>query len=207
MLKGIFRRKVRAGSPEHMRRLRALAANVPGARPGVNKAIEKMTKTGAKRSVGGMLMKAAGPAATVGFAAHAAFTEEGTASDKVGAGLGMLAGGAGWMVGSKVGAGVGAAVGSVVPVVGTAVGAAAGYLVGGMLGFTGVDAAVREVAGIPQRLVDREKSRRRLNWGTPNPAFYTRQASTMRQLSLQAMNRGHMTSRSALGQEGMFFHQ
>lgn len=207
MLKGIFRRGVKAGSPEHIRRLRAIGEVLPGARPEISKTIDKLSSTGARRSFGSKLMRSLGPVATLGFAAYSIFTEQGTVSDKIGAGAGSLAGGAGWAIGSKVGMGVGGAVGSVVPVVGYAIGAAAGFLIGGALGFSGVDTAIREVVGIPQRLVEREKRRRRLDWGVPNPAFYTRQAATMRQVSLQAMNRGYNTSRSALGQEGMFFHQ
>lgn len=203
MLRGMFRHKVKAGSPEHVRRLHHLAARVPGAAPDVRKALGKLSQPTGKFSKFG---KALGPLAMVGFAAQAAYSEQGPASAKVGAAIGMTAGMVGWEAGATAGTSLGAAAGSFLGPLGTLVGAAAGYLVGGLAGFAAVDEASKFAASIPQRLVDRERTRRRLNWATPNPAFYTQQAATMRQASLQAMNRGLMTSRSAMGQEAVFVH-
>lgn len=103
--------------------------------------------------------KAAGPiaaVASVGMAAHGAYTgynaveddvksgkitkAEGTVkkSEAVGEGVGAAAGGAagGW-AGAAGGAMAGAAIGSVVPILGTAIGAALGGLIGGGLGAWG----------------------------------------------------------------------
>ena len=46
-----------------------------------------------------------------------------------------------------------------------------------------------------------------LEWGKGSPGMDTRRAYTMRQQSLQMMNRGSMSARSLLGREAQYLHQ
>lgn len=194
-LKSVFRGKVKAGSAEHIRRLEKIQRLHPNSE-GVAKALEKAKGGITKGGIAGRLL---GPAVAIGYGAYSVATTEGTAQ-KAEAGLGYAAGTIGWVAGAKVGAAAGAAVAG-------PLGAAVGALAGGMVGWTGAEEGVKAVASIPRRLAEREREKRQLSWGVPNAAFYTRQASTMRQVSLQAMNRGMTTARSALGQEAMFLHK
>jgi hypothetical protein len=136
-----------------------------------------------------------------------AFLTEGSGKEKaraVTSGAGMFAG---WEVGSKAGMGIGAAVGSIVPGIGSAIGAAVGYLGGGLIGGFAGEELTDTLTRIPDRMVEKERSRRNLDWGGHTAAFQTRRAHTMRQQSLAAMNRGQMSARSLLGQEATFVHR
>lgn len=46
-----------------------------------------------------------------------------------------------------------------------------------------------------------------LEWGKGSPGMDTQRAYTMRQQSLQQMNRGQMSARSLLGREAQYLHQ
>jgi len=206
MFMGMFRRTVQPGTQTHTRRLHMLDT-MPGDTSGAKKAIEaaggrNIVQKGVsfKRFLGG-------PALALGFSAYTGATMQGSTAQRLGAAAGQITGLAGWEVGSKVGTSLGAVAGSVLGPVGTVVGAGVGYLAGGLAGFEAIDWVTRQGFGAADRLVDRARDRRKMSWGNPNPAFYTRQAATMRQVSLQAMNRGMMTARSALGHEGVFLHQ
>lgn len=203
-LKSILRRPVKSGSQEHIRRLEKIQQLHPENK-GVEKALGKARA--AKITKGGVASKAFGPALGIGFAAHTMISTEGGVAEKAEAGIGFAAGTLGWIPGAKIGAGVGAAVGTFAGPLGTIVGAGVGALAGGMLGWTGAEEGVKFAASVPRRLVEREREKRQMGWGTPNAAFYTRQAATMRQVSLQAMNRGMTTARSAMGREAMFLHK
>jgi len=107
---------------------------------------------------------------------------------------------AAWGAGMKAGAAIGGAAFGLP-------GAIVGGLVGGVGAAMGADAAVGEILDIPDRMVDKERNRRKLNWGQHTAAFQTDRAHTMRQQSLQMMNRGSMSARTLLGQEAMFVHR
>ena len=173
--------------------------------PGVKKAIAA-TEKGAARGVGRALFGGALGAAMV---ALPAFTEDGPIEERARAVTKGLGGWAGMAIGAKAGIGMGALIGSFVPipVVGTAVGAAIGALAGGIGGAFAGEAATDALTRIPDRMVERERSRRGLDWGQHTAAFQTQRAHTMRQQSLSLMNRGAMSSRSLLGQEAMYVHR
>lgn len=50
------------------------------------------------------------------------------------------------------------------------------------------------------------RGRGKQNWGMSS-SFYSRKAYTMRQQSLEAMNRGQMSARNLMGQEASILHQ
>lgn len=137
-----------------------------------------------------------------------AFMTEGPIREKaraVTSGIGMFAG---WEVGSKVGMATGAAIGTaVLPGVGTAIGAVVGYVAGGLTGSFAGEEVTDALTRVPDRMVERERSRRKFDWGMHTAAFQTQRAHTMRQQSLAAMNRGQMSARSLLGQEAVFIHR
>jgi len=208
-LRNMLRPKVRFGGKEHIRRLESLY-EASGKDPMVLRGLKKAQKAKvSKLGKFGGFAKIGGPLAGAAIFAVPAMMEEGSGVEKTERGLAAIVSGTvGWHAGASAGAVAGAALGgTILPGIGHALGAVVGYLGGGMLGFEATDAGAREAFSVPRRLVERERKRRKMDWGTPNPAFYTRQAATMRQVSLQAMNRGMMTSRSALGQEGLWLHQ
>jgi hypothetical protein len=205
-----WRRRHAQGSTEYMRRLRQLQS-LDSDSPRIRKAIEGVNKA-KPRGMGGQLL---GAGLGTAFVALPAFTTEGPLHEKargVTSGLGAWAG---WEVGSKAGMGVGAAIGGSVgallgPIgaaVGAGLGAAAGWLAGGFTGSIAGEELTDAMTRIPDRMVDKERNRRNLNWGAHTAPFQTQRAHTMRQQSLAAMNRGQMSARSLLGQEAVFVHR
>lgn len=190
----------KAGSPQHIRNLEYLASMEPD-NPNLVNALEKAKTTSqgskslSRTLFGGALKVGMGTA----FVALPAFTTPGGISEKGRAVAGGLAGWAGWSAGATLGA----AIGSVIPVIGAPIGA----LAGGLAASIGADEGMRALLTIPDNMVERERKRRNLNWVGNQDAFNTRSAATMRQMSLQAMNRGMATGRSALGREAVMFHR
>jgi len=204
MMKAPWRKKSRQGSSQHLQNLKKLQQGNPG-HEGIAKSITKAEQGIAKA---GVLGKVAGVAFNGVFAVLPAFTTPGGVNEKaraVGAGITGLGG---FAVGAKLGMGVGASIGAFIPLPGmTALGGAIGGLVGGFGAMIGVEEAFHAVLGIPDRMVERERAKGRLNWINDSSAFQTQKAHTMRQQSLQSMNRGMTTSRSLLGREGVHLHQ
>jgi hypothetical protein len=201
-----FRKTHKYGSPEHISGLKRIAAAYPE-NSGVMESLKKASASAGAGTKTGLLSRVAGAGLMTAFIAMPAFTTPGSPKEKARAVAGGAAGFAGWEIGSKVGMGAGAAIGSLIPVVGTAIGAGVGYLAGGLLGAIGADEGFRSLSRIPDRMVERERSRRGLNWVNNQTAFMTQGAHTMRQQSLQAMNRGLMNSRSILGREGVMLQK
>lgn len=202
MLLSPWRRKVAEGSPEYIRNLQKLKS-LHGDNPGIRKALSAVEK-GSARGMGGALKGGALGAAMV---VMPAFTAEGPIEERARAVTKGLGATAGWVVGAKAGMGIGAAIGSFIPVVGTAIGTVVGAAVGAIGGSMVGEDATDFLTRIPDRMVARERERRKLNWGNNTAAFQTQRAVTMRQQSLMLMNRGAMSSRSLLGQEAMFVHR
>jgi hypothetical protein len=74
----------------------------------------------------------------------------------------------------------------------------------------GVSSAGYAAYGFANRLVDNERRRRGIEWNGwagQTQVFNTQKAATMRQRSLEAMNRGMMNARSAMGREASFMHR
>lgn len=204
--KSAFNTPYDIGSRQHVRNLEFMAAQNPDSRRiqnALNKARNPMKKSFARKALGGL-----GHAGMMGaFVALPAFTTEGGLPEKGRAVAGGLAGWAGFEIGSKAGAGIGAAIGSVIPGIGTAIGGVVGFVGGGLLGAIGGEEGFGAIMSIPDTMVERERKRRNLNWVGNRDAFNTQSAATMRQMSLQAMNRGMATGRSALGREAIMFHR
>lgn len=205
--KAAFSRTHRQGSAAHIKNLNQMLSNAKPGSPqyeniakALSKAEQGTTKAGLMKRIGGVGLGAA-------FALMPAFTTPGGLPEKGRAVAGGLAGVAGWEVGSKFGMGLGAAIGSVIPGLGTAIGAGVGYIAGGLAGAIGFDEGAQALMRIPDNMVEEERKKRRLNWRGDQTAFMTRSAHTMRQQSLQAMNRGMNNARSMLGREGVFLHQ
>jgi len=210
MLKNPWRQRHAPGSSGYMKRLAHLNKLHPG-----SKKIETAISAGKKMSGGRLGTRMAGAALGGLFMAMPAFTTEGDAVAKaraVGEGAAAYAGwDVGAFVGARAGAGLGAAIGSFVPVVGSmiggAIGLAAGALGGGLLAGEATAGIYNATLGAADNLVDRERSRRGLNWAQDTGAFRTASAATMRQQSLSLMNRGQMSARSLMGQEATFVHR
>jgi len=199
-----WRRKHRYGSAKHVSNLRQIQAAHPNSAK-INKA---MAAAGKKTSIGAMAGKAVGGTVLAGaFAVIPMFTTQGTLYDKTKATIGELGFHGGGLVGAKIGMGFGAAVGSAVPFVGTAIGAAVGAVVGYVAGGMATQLGITKAFSMADAAVDRERNKRQMNWVGNQTAFMTQGAHTMRQQSLQAMNRGMMSARSMLGREGMMLHQ
>jgi hypothetical protein len=211
MLINPWRHKHAAGSPKYIRRLTELQRMHKGD-TGIAKALKEARKMGGGGFAGAGAIKYAlgGAFVTSAIFATLGAMEAGAGQEGVEAARGATIGIAdfiGWEVGSKAGMGIGAAIGSAIPIVGTAIGAGVGYLAGGMAGAIAGGSMTEALTRIPDRLVEREQSKRRLNWGVQSPAFNTQRAHTMRQQSLSMMNRGTMSARSLLGREAMFVHR
>lgn len=210
--KSVFRGKSKFGSQQNISNMDRMASldpdllNQPAYKEQYQKAINGPKRVELLGKAKGMT-SVMGKALPVGFLALPAFMTPGGAKEKGRAVFGGAASYLGWAAGSKLGMATGAALGSVIPGFGTAIGAGVGYLVGGMAGAIGVDEGVQALSRIPDRMVQRERDRRALNWVGDQSAFQTQSASTMRQQSLMAMSRGMMNARSALGREGMMMHQ
>jgi len=201
--KSPWRKSIKHGSPQHIENLRRMQRADPGNERITNQ-IKKAETKSAKFALGGRVARFGLGLGMVGIPA---FATPGGIQEKGKAVAASLVGQVGWELGSKAGMGIGAALGSVIPGLGTAIGAGVGFLAGGFLGAYGAEEAAYGVMGVSDRMVERERSRRRLNWKGDTTAFMTRSAHTMRQQSLQAMNRGQMTARSMLGREGVMLHQ
>jgi len=202
MILSPWRSRVPIGSDQYVRNLRKLQA-LHKNDGGIKKALASVEK-GSARGIGGSLL---GLGLGAAFVAMPAFTTPGDISEKmraVTAGIGSFGG---FAVGSKVGMGIGAAVGSFIPVVGTAIGAGVGWLAGGLLGGAAGESLTDALTRIPDRMVANERKRRRSDWGMHTAAFQTQRAHTMRQQSLQMMNRGMMSARSLMGREAVFVHR
>lgn len=203
-----FQRTHKFGSPQHISNLEFMAQQSPR-NPMYARALKKakageVQKSLGRRIAGGALKTGIGAA----FVALPAFTTPGGIPEKTRAVVGGAASLLGWEAGSKVGMGIGAAAGSaILPGIGTAIGGALGYIGGGILGAMGVDEGVQALMKIPDNMVERERKRRHLDWVGNMDAFNTQSAATMRQMSLQAMNRGMATARSAMGREAVMFHR
>jgi hypothetical protein len=211
--KSVFRRTHKYGSPAHLSNLKIMQKNFADPQAGdIGQIISKVNARNAAdatkvQKAGGFVKGAIGKALPVGFLALPAFTTPGTAKEKGRAVVGGAAGYLGWEAGSKLGMAAGAAIGSAVPGVGNVLGAAVGYLVGGFAGAIGADEGTQALTRVPDRLIQRERDRRKLDWVGDQTAFMTQSAATMRQQSLLAMNRGLMNARSALGRESIMMHQ
>ena len=204
MITSPWRAKAPVGSYQYLQNLRDLQRVSFSHNPrNVNKAIRDVTKGKPKPMASGLL----GLGVTAGIIGVMGATAQGGIHEKARAATAAIGGEIGWFAGAKAGMGIGAAVGSFLPVVGTAVGAAVGYIGGGLLGYAAGSEATDFLTRLPDRLVDKERSRRGLEWGNNIAAFQTRKAHTMRQQSLAAMNRGQMSARSLLGQEAVFVHR
>ena len=190
-----------AGSKKHISNLRDLANRYPE-NPNIDSALKKaqglahQPKSLIKRATSGML----GGALNAGFAGLTFATTEGSLATKSKATISELVGMQGFNIGAAAGAAVGTAI---MPVIGTAIGA----LAGGIGAQMGLSSAAQFVFNTTDRMVKTEQDRRNLNWVGNKSTFNSQGAYTMRQQSLQAMNRGLTTARTALGREAIMVHQ
>lgn len=207
-LRNAFKVRYRENSAEHIRRLEELHRLHPRA-SGAKKALLKARggidpATGRRVMPGklghGIMSRAIGGGLGTALIMGEAMMTEGGAAEKMRGGIGGAAAMVGFMVGTKVGGAVGGYYGG-------PVGAIIGGAVGGFTTSYAAGLTAELITGIPERLVERERERRKFGWVNNHAAFQTQQAATMRQLSLQAMNRGQMSGRSMLGQEGILLHQ
>ncbi len=208
MLLSPWRFKHEEGSASYVNRLRKLESVTkdPWAKKGIQKALADVEKGKSKTLLrGGSGLLGAGLGAA--FIAAPAIMTNGPAEERARAATKGVGSSIGWWAGAKVGMGIGAAVGSYVPVVGTAIGAAVGWIAGGIAGSGAGEAIADATTRIPDRMVERERSRRKLDWGNNTAAFQTQRAATMRQQSLGLMNRGQMSARSLMGREATFIHR
>ena len=188
------------GSREHIRNLEYMSKKLPND-PNIANALKRVK--GNRNYIGNLASR--GSALThigipLALTALPAFVTPGGAKEKARATVGGAVSTLGWMAGAKLGAAVGSAA---LPVIGTAIGG----LVGGLAGAIGVEEGFNTLSRIPDQLVERESSRRNLDWINNPAAFNTQNAYTMRQQSLALMNRGMNTARSALGREALIFHR
>jgi len=204
MMRQAFRKPLPSGDPQQIARLQKLQKLHPGNKK-IGETIKKLSEKGVSSGIGSKLMGAGmGAAMMLG----PAFSTEGPIKEKARAVTAGAAGYVGWEVGSKAGLAAGATLGSMVlPGIGTAIGGAIGFLAGGMGGAMTGEGIADAVTRIPDRFAESQSRRRKLNWAQGNAAFNTEKAYTMRQHSMMAMNRGHMSARSLMGQESVFMHQ
>jgi hypothetical protein len=198
-----WRRPLESGSQQHIANLRRMQAADPK-NGRITNALKKAEagpgRMGTLGTIGGGVIRA-------GFVALPAFLTPGSGYEKgmaVGRGMASVVG---WDVGMKAGMATGAAIGSAVPLIGTAIGAGVGAIAGAFAGSVIGENVFDAVSSIPTGMVDETRKRRGLNWAGDTSAFNTQKAHTMRQQSLQAMNRGMMNARSMLGREAMMIHQ
>lgn len=207
MMAAPWRRSYSENDPRYIERLRKLESVTtdPGARAKIQESIANAGKgkTSMLRRVGGAGL---GVGLTSWMVAAPALQQD-KPQEMARAMTSGIAAQAGWAVGSRVGMGIGAAIGSYIPVVGTVIGAALGWVGGGLIGSMSGEKVADSVTRIPDRMVDAERSRRKLEWGNNIKAFQTQKAATMRQQSLMLMNRGQMSARSLMGQEATFIHR
>jgi len=199
-----WRKKHKVGSMEHIHNLRRMQAEKPNSKA-IQRAITK-AETSASKFGAGKLAASIGMGAAM--VALPAFMTPGSGLEKARAAAGGVASIAGWEIGMRAGMGGGAALGNfILPGVGGLIGGGVGAIAGGLAGAIGADAGFQALSRIPDRMVERERARRNLNWRGDTTAFMTQSAHTMRQQSLQAMNRGQQSARSMLGREGVMLHQ
>jgi hypothetical protein len=199
-----FKRSHSVGSRGHIENLERLAQMHPGDKD-ISKALNS-AKSSSGISLKGAAARIGGFGLGAAFTMAPLFTTPGGLDDKLRAVAGSGASAVGWAAGAKLGAASGAALGSVIPGLGTAVGAVTGTVLGGLAGAIGAEQIVSFGFQQMDRLVEGERAKRHLNWVNESAAFRTRKSATMRQQSLQAMNRGMMASRSVLGREASFMH-
>jgi hypothetical protein len=199
-----WRRSYREGSPQYMNNLRKLSQLHPE-----NKGIKDLLIKNASRSNKGGMLRVLGKASVPGmFVALPMLMTDGPVEERLRVGMKGIGSTIGWEIGMRAGMSAGAALGTaLLPGIGTAIGtvlgAAGGALGGSELGDMATDALTR----IPDKFVERERNRRKVNWGKHSALFNTQQSATMRQQSLSLMNRGSLSSRSLLGQEAVFTHR
>ncbi|RLC11691.1 MAG: hypothetical protein DRI24_18435 [Deltaproteobacteria bacterium] len=207
MLSSMFRSQLRENSPEHIRAMEKLAMERNVSKGAVTKRMgnileAKKGKLGAglgKRVFGGVLGGA--------YIGYAALSANGGAVKKIRGGVSATAETVGFAAGGKAGLALGAAAGSFAGPLGSVVGGALGMIGGGLLGAAGFNMASEQMMDVLEGPAKREQRRRKVNWVHDNSAFMTQNAHTMRQTSLNAMNRGMTSARSMLGREGVMFHQ
>jgi hypothetical protein len=219
-----FSRTAHPGSDRYMNNLRSLEEDMLRRHGGIlPKKIEERMAGAKKAHIDALahphrartlrnLGRAIGPVATLGFAAYAMWGGEGgSTGDRAAAAAGEVAGGIGGGIGWFAGGATGAAIGSaILPGVGTVIGGLVGSFAGSFAGYSAGSGAVGTAYDFANRLVDNEKRKRGLEWNDwagQTQAFNTQRASTMRQRSLEAMNRGMMNSRSLMGREASFMHR
>jgi hypothetical protein len=198
-----------AGSLTHMRNLRQLANRYPD-NPNIINALQKveeseMMSLGTKKSVFGKVGNVIGKGLShsifsAGFYGYTFATTPGSLAEKSKATVSEVVGMQAFRVGMAAGAAVGTAI---LPGIGTVVGG----LVGGFGAQIAASSATQFVFNTTDRMIQKERDRRNLNWAGDTSAFNTEAAYTMRQRSLSAMNRGMSTARSALGREAIMVHQ
>lgn len=203
--RNVFNRPFEHGSPEHINNLKKLQRMEPD-NESIAEALKRARAPKATSFASKLARGALGGVGSAAFTVLPAFVTPGGVKEKGRAVVGGIVGGAGAHGGMLAGAATGAALGSVFPVIGTGIGLVAGGLAGALAGGLGTDYLYQKVLGVADRAVDRQRDMRKLDWVKDQSAFQTKRAYTMRQQSLQAMNRGMTTSRSLMGREAMFTH-
>lgn len=201
----VFRRGVRTWSPAYMRNLERMQTHGGEIGESASKLLKNAPESAGQRMLGKRLAGGVfGGALAVGLPT---LLTEGGVGERAAAAAGGVGGVVGWEAGWAGGAAAGGAIGSAVPFIGTAagalIGAVAGAFGGSYLGYEGFEKGIRNTIGA---VAERGKRTRTSNWVQDTSAFSTRKAKTMRQASLQMMNSGMMTARSALGHEGTQLH-
>ena len=188
------------GSPKHIQNLQNLAKRYPE-NPNIANALNKAKELNNKpKSLGRKVLGGLGSHAFSGAFYGLTFaTTEGTLADKSKATISEMVGVQAFKPGAAVGEAIGAPFGPF--------GIGVAVLVGGLASQFGVSAAVDYGFKTTDKMVQRERDRRNLNWIGDKTAFNTQNAYTMRQQSLSAMNKGMATWRSALGREAIMVHR
>jgi len=185
-LKNPWRKKARVGSPEYIRNLEKLDELHPG-----NKRIQdalhsaRNPKTGVKAVMGRAAGEILGGVAGVAFTGYAVYQAEGH-RDKVQTAISGVAGEVGFAIGT---------------------GLSGGNMLIGMASSFAATGLAEAGMSVTNKMVDAERAKRKYGWGAHTAPFQTERAHTMRQQSLQLMNRGQMSARSMMGQEAVFVHK
>jgi hypothetical protein len=172
-----WRRRASVGSPRYMSNLSKLQAMHPE-----NKRIAKAIKQ-AKGHTSSFKSKLVAPGLSAAYVLMSMATTEGDIVEKGRAGAVAAISEVGFFAGSLFGP--------------------AGAMAGSILFGSAAEATI----GHADKIVDSERKKRGLDWGVNTAPFQTARAHTMRQQSLQLMNRGQMSARSLLGQEAVFVHK
>jgi len=173
-----WRRRAHVGSKRYMSNLNKLQELHPENKR-IAKAIEK--GKGYKSSFKSKLL---GPGLSAAFVLGSAAMTEGGIAEKGRTGISAAVAEVGFAVGSLIGGPLGSIVGGI-----------------------GMGALADATFSQADKIVDTERKRRSLDWGAHTAPFQTARAHTMRQQSLQLMNRGQMSARSLLGQEAVYVHK